>query len=669
MPKTQLILVTGATGYVGGRLVPRLLAAGYRVRCLVRDPARLQGRPWLDQVELATGDVLQPASLAAAVREVAVVYYLVHSLGGGGDFSERDLAAARNCAAAAKSAGVARIIYLGGLGDPHSDLSPHLRSRHETGAALRAAGVPVTEFRAAVIVGSGSLSFEMIRYLTERLPVMICPQWVFTRIQPIAIRNVLDYLVAALACPASAGRILEIGGRDVITYAEMMSGYAQARGLKRHLLAVPVLTPRLSSYWVHLVTPIPANIAQPLIKGLGNEVIVRDPLALKLFPAIQPLDYAAAVRLALVKMEAREVETAWTDALTSSQGNNNPVTLSSGEGMIIERRQRTIPTTPDAVYRSFTRLGGVRGWLYMDWAWQLRGLADRFCGGVGMRRGRRDPEALRVGDPLDFWRVEQMEPGRLIRLRAEMRVPGRAWLEFKSHPQADGQTLLTQTAFFEPKGLSGLLYWYALYPVHALIFSGLIRRIGEEACRLLLPALVAIFLTMNSDAAETAIVNFQTGANPAAWQVVNDGVMGGVSTSEFHVTNGGAVFQGEVSLANRGGFASVRSLPARYDLAGGDAFLIRVRGDGQRYKFTARMEPGFDGAIYQASFLTKPGEWIELRLPLNQFVPTFRGRRVPDAPPLDPAKVTSLGFLISDQQAGSFRLEIEWIKSASLKPQ
>ena len=271
MAASQFILVTGATGYVGGRLVPRLLAAGHRVRCLVRDPARLQGRDWLDQVEVVSGDVLQPDSLAAAMCGVSVVYYLIHSLGGGSDFSERDLAAARNCARAAKTAGVERIIYLGGLGDPQSDLSAHLRSRHDTGEALREAGIPVTEFRAAVIVGSGSLSFEMIRYLTERLPVMICPKWVFTRIQPIAIRNVLDYLVAALDCPASVGRTLEIGGEDVITYAEMMTGYASARGLKRHLLAVPVLTPRLSSYWVHLVTPIPAAIAQPLIKGLGTK--------------------------------------------------------------------------------------------------------------------------------------------------------------------------------------------------------------------------------------------------------------------------------------------------------------------------------------------------------------------------------------------------------------
>jgi uncharacterized protein YbjT (DUF2867 family) len=410
-----------------------------------------------------------------------VVYYLVHSLGSGGDFSERDLVAARNCAHAARMAGVERIVYLGGLGDPRADLSPHLRSRQQTGDALREAGIPVTEFRAAVIVGSGSLSFEMIRYLTERLPVMICPKWVFTRIQPIAIRNVLDYLVAALRCPESTGRILEIGGRDVLTYANMMTGYAEARGLKRRLIAVPVLTPRLSSYWVHLVTPIPANIAQPLIKGLGNEVIVRDDTALQLFPDVHPIDYKTAARLALEKMNTHGVETAWSDALTSSQGDKTPVTLISIEGLIVERRQMTVSAAADTVYQSFARMGGARGWLYMDWAWQLRGMVDRLCGGVGMRRGRRDPEELRVGDTLDFWRVEMVEPGRLIRLRAEMRVPGRAWLEFEAHPVPEGQTMLLQTAFFEPKGLTGLLYWYALYPVHSLIFSGLIRKIAAES--------------------------------------------------------------------------------------------------------------------------------------------------------------------------------------------
>lgn len=478
---SRLILVTGATGYVGGRLVPRLLAAGHRVRCLVRDPARLEGRAWLDQVERVQGDVLEPESLPAALRGVQVVYYLVHSLGGGGDFPERDRQAARNTAAAARDAGVERILYLGGLGDPDAALSRHLESRQETGVALREAGVPVTEFRAAVIVGSGSLSFEMIRYLTERLPVMICPKWVFTRIQPIAIRNVLDYLVAALDCPASVGRTLEIGGTEILTYAGMMTGYARCRGLTRRLLAVPLLTPRLSSYWVHLVTPIPANIAQPLIKGLGNEVIVRDPSARAMFPAIELLDYEAAVRLALRKMDLREVETAWTDSLTSSLGDKAPVTLVNREGLIIERRRRLVPAPPDSVYRQCARLGGRRGWLYLNWAWQLRGAMDRLVGGVGMRRGRRDPEDVRVGDTVDFWRVERVVPGRLIRLRAEMRFPGEAWLEFEARPEGEGRTRLLQTAYFAPRGLVGLVYWYVQYPIHALIFSGLIRRLDEES--------------------------------------------------------------------------------------------------------------------------------------------------------------------------------------------
>ncbi len=481
MADNKLILVTGATGYVGGRLVPRLLEGGHRVRCLVRDPARLQGRSWLPQVEVLSGDVLKAETLPAAMQGVDAVYYLVHSMGGGSDFSERDLLAARNFAAAAQAAGVQRIVYLGGLGDPQAELSPHLRSRQETGAALREAGVPVTEFRAAVIVGSGSLSFELIRYLTERLPVMICPRWVFTRVQPIAIRNVLDYLVAALDSAPSAGRVLEIGGQDVLTYAGMMMGYAQARGLQRRLVSVPALTPRISSYWVHLITPIPSVIARPLIKGLGNEVVVRDDTARRLFPAIELLDYATAVRLALGKIETRGVETAWSDALTSSQGEKTPVLLLTSDGMIIERRRRVVAAEAGAVFRSFARLGGARGWLYLDWTWKIRGMIDRVCGGVGMRRGRRDPEDLRAGDALDFWRVEAVEPGRLVRLRAEMRVPGRAWLEFQSLAQPDGTTVLTQTAFFDPKGLPGLLYWYLLYPIHRLIFSGLIRKLAVQA--------------------------------------------------------------------------------------------------------------------------------------------------------------------------------------------
>ena len=478
-----IVLITGATGYIGGRLVPRLLEAGYRVRCLVRDAARLQGRAWLPEVEIVEGDVLSGAPLSSAMEGVSVAYYLIHSLASGSGFSERDLRAAGNFARAAKTAGVSRIIYLGGLGDPSAELSPHLRSRQQTGEALREAGVPVTEFRAGVIVGSGSLSFEMIRYLTERVPVMICPRWVYTRIQPIAIRNVLEYLVEALRVPASAGRIIEIGGSDVITYGTMFTAYAEVRGLRRLLVPVPVLTPHLSSYWVHFVTPIPASIARPLIEGLRNEVIVRDPApARTLFPAVRLLDYRTAVRLALEKTDAHSVESSWTDALSTSQGDRVPLTLTTSEGMIIEKRQLEVAASPEAVYRAFTGIGGDRGWFYMNWAWRIRGLMDRMIGGVGLRRGRRDPDETRVGEALDFWRVEALEPGHRILLRAEMKVPGKAWLQFKVRPLGHpGHSHLVQTAFFEPKGLSGLAYWYLLYPIHRLIFRGMIRAVARRA--------------------------------------------------------------------------------------------------------------------------------------------------------------------------------------------
>ena len=480
-PSARLILLTGATGYIGGRLVPRLLAEGFRVRCLVRDPERLQGRSWLSQVEVAAGDCLQAETLAAALADVEVAYYLVHSMAGGPGFKQRDVVAARNFAGAAQAAGVRRILYLGGLGDPDSELSEHLRSRQETGAVLRASGVPVTEFRAAVIVGSGSLSFEIIRYLTERLPVMICPRWLATRTQPIAIRNVLDYLVAALITPGSTGCILEIGGAEVLTYGDMVRGYARARGLRRWLLSVPVLTPRLSSYWVHLVTPVPASIARPLILGLRNDGVVQGSLARELFPQIRPLDYATAVHLALVNLDTGQVETAWSDALASSQGDVATAVLATQEGIILERRSRLVRASAEATYRVVASLGGATGWLCMDWAWRLRGFADRLLGGVGLRRGRRDSREIRVGDAVDFWRVEAVIPDRLLRLRAEMKVPGRAWLEFRIEPRDAATSSLSQTAYFAPHGLTGLFYWYLLYPVHSFIFSGLARQLARRA--------------------------------------------------------------------------------------------------------------------------------------------------------------------------------------------
>jgi len=482
-----LVLVTGATGYVGGRVVPRLLSAGRRVRCLVRDPGRLQGRGWVGHVEVTAGDVLAPASLPAAFDGVDVAYYLVHSMAAGHGFHERDLAAARAFGEAAAAAGVRRIVYLGGLGDPAADLSQHLRSRQATGEALRASGVPVTEFRAAVVVGAGSISFEMIRYLTERLPVMVCPQWVYTRVQPIAVADLLDYLVAALDTPASAGRIVQIGGADVLTYGEMMEGYARVRRLHRRLVPVPVLTPRLSSYWVHLVTPIPGSVARPLIEGLRNETVVRDASAAELFPGIEPMGYEAAVRAAVGHLEAHDVETAWSDALVTSQGDREPVTLGVREGLQLERRQTHVAAAPEDVFAVVAGLGGARGYMVHDWAWGLRGALDRLVGGVGLRRGRRDPDALRPGDALDFWRVEAVEPGRLLRLRAEMKVPGRAWLEFETRPEGEG-TRLVQTAYFAPRGLAGLLYWYALYPAHGRIFSGMMQALAAASLRRRPPA-------------------------------------------------------------------------------------------------------------------------------------------------------------------------------------
>ena len=485
MTEKRLILVTGATGYVGGRLAPRLLEAGYRVRVLARDPGRLQGRPWIDQVEVVKGDVFRPETLLPAMAGVSAAYYMIHSMQkvgeGSGEFHERDLRAARNFGQIAAATQVQRLIYLGGLGDPEADLSRHLRSRQETGEALRASGVPVTEFRAAVIVGSGSASFEMIRNLTERLPAMICPKWLYTRVQPIGIRNVLDYLVAALDVPESAGRIVEIGGSDVLTYEQMMLGYAEVRGLRRWLVPVPVLTPRLSSYWVHWVTPIPAEIARPLIEGLRNEVVVRDDTARQLFPDIQLLDYKTAVERALQRLDAGHLETTWSDALASAQGDVAPVKFTVQDGLMIEKRLRVVDAPPAAVFRAFTSIGGDRGYPSFNFLWRLRGMMDRMVGGVGFRRGRRDPVDLRAGDALDFWRVEAVEPDRLLRLRAEMRVPGRAWLTFEAKPQEDGQTLLVQTAFFAPKGLFGLIYWYSLYPIHGPIFNSMIETLGAEA--------------------------------------------------------------------------------------------------------------------------------------------------------------------------------------------
>lgn len=478
--KDRTVVVTGATGYIGGRLIPRLLTEGYTVRVIARDPSRLEGREWCDQVEIFQGDALESKTLEPALQGAAAAYYLIHSMMSGSGFQERDRLAARGFSSEARKAGVERLIYLGGLGDPNANLSAHLRSRQDTGSYLRESGVPVVEFRAGIVVGAGSISFEMIRYLTERVPVMIAPRWVFTRTQPISIRNVLDYLVAGLDLQTDESQVIEIGGPEVMTYEDMLLGFADVRGLSRFLIPVPVLTPRLSSYWVHWVTPIPAAIARPLIEGLRNEVVVHSEAARRLFPHINPIPYKQAVSEALSSLEARSVETVWSDALATTQGDVAPVRLTTQEGMIIEQRVHEIKASPEHAFRAFTSLGGETGWLYANWAWWLRGLADRVVGGVGFRRGRRDPAGLRVGDAVDFWRVEKLVENEQLLLRAEMKVPGRAWLRFET-VAVEGGTQLKQTAYFAPKGLSGLLYWYSLYPIHSKIFSGLIHSIAKLA--------------------------------------------------------------------------------------------------------------------------------------------------------------------------------------------
>lgn len=467
------ILITGATGYVGGQLLPKLVESGHEVTCMVRDASRL--RPSLAGARVVKADALHPGSLPAALQGIEVAYYLIHSMGGGpAGFEERDRRAARNFAAAAKQAGVQRIIYLGGLTSQTSPVSLHLQSRQETGAVLREFGPAVTEFRAGIVVGNGSISFEIIRCLTERLPVMICPRWVMTRTQPVAIGDVLDYLVAALGVPESAGEIVEIGGASIETYRSMMLTYARVRGLKRWLLRVPVLTPRLSSYWLNLVTPIPAAITRPLIEGLRTEVVCSSDRAAKLFPGIIPMRYAAAV--------AEAVSTAGPDkSVAETIGRDVRHVALRRQGYICDVRQTLVNAPAAQVFGVLQGLGGKSGWPYANLLWQMRGWIDRWLGGVGMRRGRSGGATLQAGDCVDFWRVEEVVPGERISFRAEMKLPGRAWLQFILLAESRDRTLLSCYAWFEPRGLAGELYWALLYPIHLLIFRGMIRAIARQS--------------------------------------------------------------------------------------------------------------------------------------------------------------------------------------------
>jgi uncharacterized protein YbjT (DUF2867 family) len=472
------VLVTGATGYIGGRLVPRLLARGHWVRCVARNHRRLEGRQWAG-AEIIQGDLENPEASARALEGIDVAYYLVHSMAAGQTFRERDRLMALAFGAAAAKAGVRRIIYLGGLGDPEKVRSKHLISRQEVGRCLAAGGVPVIEFRAAVIVGSGSVSFEIIRHLIERLPMMIAPVWVNTHCQPIGIRSVLEYLVEALDHPAAEG-IYEIGGQDILSYREMMLRYARMRGLRRFILSFPVPKPELSSRWVDLLTPIPYSIAQPLVESLQTEVVVRNDRARETF-RVKPTGYDEAVRLALMRVAQDSVETTWASSLSSlTQDQPEADVLGSHEGMLLDRRLRRVKASPLQVFETICTLGGEEGWPAGNALWQFRGIMDRLVGGVGMRRGRRHPRELRVGDPLDFWRVEALEFSHLLRLRAEMKLPGRAWLQFEVLPDSEGARV-EQTAFFEPHGVPGYLYWYSVLPFHRFVFPGLIGAVKTQA--------------------------------------------------------------------------------------------------------------------------------------------------------------------------------------------
>ncbi|MCC4249958.1 SDR family oxidoreductase [Microbacterium testaceum] len=478
-------LVFGATGYLGGRLVPRLLSAGYRVRVLARDARRVGAFPWGDEVETIEGDATDPEAVARAVDAVDVLYYLVHSMGGGRDFESTDRRAAQTVADAAAAASVARIVYLGGLHPDDAPLSPHLRSRVEVGQILLASGVPTLVLQAGVVIGSGSASFEMIRHLTDVLPYMPAPKWVRNRIQPIAVRDVLHYLLGAARVAPNVNRAADIGGPDVLRYGQMMNGYALEAGLhQRAIASLPVLTPRLASHWVNLVTPIPKSIARPLVESLQNDCVVKDRAIDDLVPRPEGglLPYREAVRRALGRVNDDAIETSWQDAEVSGAPSDPLPSDPDWAGRLVYTDERTMRTTasPAQLWSVIEGIGGENGWYSSPVLWAIRGWMDRLVGGVGLARGRRSRSVVTVGDALDFWRVEAIEPGRLLRLRAEMKVPGGAWLELRASPEGEGARF-DQRALFFPTGLAGRLYWLAVLPFHGLIFSGMARRITAAA--------------------------------------------------------------------------------------------------------------------------------------------------------------------------------------------
>lgn len=487
-PQTDapLVLVTGVTGYIGGRLVPELLAAGYRVRAMARRPGRLRDREWYDQVEVVDADASDADQAAAALEGVSVAYYLIHSLGSGRRFESRDRHTARTFGTAARTAGVDRIVYLGGLYPADEELSAHLDSRKEVGEILLASGVPTTVLQAAIIIGSGSVSFEMLRHLTERLPVMVTPRWVDVRIQPIAVRDVLRYLVGSARMPREVNRGFDIGGPDVLTYRQMMQRYAAAADLPpRRIMPVPVLTPSLSSHWIGVVTPVPAGIARPLVDSLVHEVVCKehDIAAHVPDPDEGLTGFRQALELAIAKIQSYEVTTSWSSASTPGVPSDPLPTDPdwAGGSLYVDDRSVTVQASKEHLWAVIEGIGGENGWYSWSLGWRVRGLLDRVFGGPGLRRGRRDRWDLSVGDALDWWRVEEIEDLTLLRLRAEMRLPGLAWLELIIETGESGATVFRQRALFHPQGLPGHLYWRAISPFHGVVFGGMQRNVAVAA--------------------------------------------------------------------------------------------------------------------------------------------------------------------------------------------
>ena len=473
------VLVTGATGYIGGRLAPLLLEAGYRVRVFARSPEKVRARTWSRHpaLEIVAGDAEDPAALRRALDGCGAAYYLIHSMvAAGSQYAERDNELARLFGAAAGDAGCNRIIYLGGLGETGPDLSEHLSSRREVEQGLASGGVPVTVLRAAMIIGAGSASFEILRYLVERLPMMVTPRWVRTECQPIAARNVLFYLRSCLEVPATTGQTLDVGGPEVLSYAEIMRVMARALGLRARLVVpVPLLTPRLSSLWIHLVTPLSHQIARPLAEGLRNRVVCRDDRAAELMPQ-RLLTVREAIDAALGQVADDEVETAWSDAGVIPGDPDW-----AGGTCFVDRRSIEVAATPEEVFAAVCRVGGGHGWYAADALWRIRGWLDRMVGGPGLRRGRRATRSIGYGDALDFWRVTGLERDRWLSLRAEMKLPGEALLELEIEEIEPGRCRLRQTARFLPRGLAGLAYWYAVLPLHGVVFRGMLRGIRAAA--------------------------------------------------------------------------------------------------------------------------------------------------------------------------------------------